>query len=452
MTSPESNVENRSLSALLELESMARRAESEKALQFLMVNETRRLLNFRQAFLFSKKGTTKGATRYQVEAASSLSLVDRDSPMVTWLELFASRRFRDIDTDEVLQIDAAALPEEDQQTSESLSFQHVIWCPLRLSDGLVIGGIWLARETPWLDNELVLIKRLCETYAHAWAALVGRSNLAGTSSRQRWLIGAAFAALVVISLLPVRLSTIAPAETVALDPAIVSAPMDGVIKALVVSPNTPVNQGDVLFQYEDTNLRNAYEIALQARNVATARLRQASQGAFRDDASRGQVALLQAELSLKETELAYAAELLQQVEVRADKAGLLVYSEASDWVGKPVIVGERVMEIVDTEQVQFRISLPVDDAIVLGDGAKVEVFLHAQPLKSIGATVTKTSYNAYLTPESVLAYRVDAEITETGAGARIGLQGSARVYGEKVSVFFYVFRRPISALRQLFGI
>lgn len=440
-----STVDNQNVSALLELEAMARRAESEKALQFLIVNETRRLLNYRQALLFSSQGETS----FHAEAASSLSMIDKDAPMITWLESFISRQTQ---LEETRQLGPDDASEEDRQRFEEFSFQHVVWCPLKLSDGLLVGGFWLARETAWQSNELILIERLCETYAHAWAALAGKKKFSGMSVRRKKIIGGVLAGLIVISLLPVRLSTIAPAEIVPLDPIIVSAPMDGVIRELPVPPNSPVAKGDVLFRYEDTNLRNSYDIAQQTLNVTTARLRQASQGAFADDSSRGQVALLQAEKSLKETELAYAKELLAQVDVTAQQDGLLVYSDASDWVGKPVVVGERVMEIVDPDRVQFRIYLPVDDAIVLQQDNQVDVFLHANPLTSIQARVSKTSYNAKLTPDNILAYRIDAEFDQPSEDARLGLQGSARVYGERVTVFFYVFRRPISALRQIFGI
>ena len=44
------------LSVLLQLEAMARAAESPKALQFIAVNETRRLVSYRQAYLFRQFG------------------------------------------------------------------------------------------------------------------------------------------------------------------------------------------------------------------------------------------------------------------------------------------------------------------------------------------------------------------------------------------------------------
>ena len=35
---------------------------------------------------------------------------------------------------------------------------------------------------------------------------------------------------------------------------------------------------------------------------------------------------------------------------------------------------------------------------------------------------------------------------------RIGLRGTAKVYGSKVSLFYYLFRKPITFMRQLIGI
>ncbi len=447
MDSPTPKTDNENLSVLLQLESMARKAESEKALQFFIVNETRRLLNYRQAFLFS----CQHSGQHRVETASSLSVVDRNSPFMTWLESTADSQFKTTEVTSAQKFDADSVPSEERKHFEDFSLPYVVYCPLLLPEGLKIGGLWLARETPWEDSELVLIERLSETYAHAWLTLVGRKQIGRNPNLRKWTF-TALAALVLVSLIPVQMSTVAPAEIVPLNPVVVSAPIDGVIKELPVPPNTSVQQGDLVFRYEDTNLRNAYEIASRAYDVTNAQLRKATQGAFQDDASRGQVALLNAELALKETELAYAQELLGQVEVTATIDGLLVYSDESDWEGKPVAIGEKIMEIVDPNQVQFRIDVPVDDAIVLVDDAEVEVFLHANPLTSIRAKVTKASFNAYLTPANVLAYRVDASFVDQTEGARLGLQGSARIYGTHVSLFFYVFRRPISAFRQFVGL
>ena len=55
--------------------------------------------------------------------------------------------------------------------------------------------------------------------------------------------------------------------------------------------------------------------------------------------------------------------------------------------------------------------------------------------------------------QDTLAYRIYADFEQTDdEKLRIGLQGTAKIYGERVSVFFYIFRRPISYVRQFFGV
>ena len=52
MSEQEQNQELVTISRLLQLESMARAAISREALSFMIVNETRRLIPYRQAYLF----------------------------------------------------------------------------------------------------------------------------------------------------------------------------------------------------------------------------------------------------------------------------------------------------------------------------------------------------------------------------------------------------------------
>lgn len=332
------------------------------------------------------------------------------------------------------------------------SLPFVIWCPLKLPDGTSMGGIWLAREKPWNDNEAKLVKRISDTFAHAWHALLGREKLKKKPHYERLILGSVLFIIASFFIIPVRISALAPVEVVAKDPLIVSAPMDGVISEIVVPPNTMVSIGTLLFKYEDTGLRNKYEITEKTLAVALAEFRKASQQAFGDPQSNAEVALLKAQVELNRSEARYAFELLNQVEVKANKNGLLIYTDKSDWVGKPVQVGEQVMQIADQENIKLRINLPVDDAIFLVEGAELKVFLDVDPLNSLEGVVTHASYEASLTPEGVLAYTIDAEFSDSGIRKRIGLQGTAKLYEERVSLFYYLFRRPISAVRQFIGV
>lgn len=438
------------LTVLLQLEAEARKAQTEKALQFLIVNETRRLLPFRQAFLLSAARTPH--SRCKVEAASSIAVIDRNAPLIRWVEDALHDAREKEPGPEVQSLDSSMCRDVIAKDWDEFSLPHVVWCPFLLPDGTFIGGLWLARESTWQESELTLIKRLCETYAHAWVTLVGKKRLARKWTVKRGVIWGVLVAAIVAMFLPVRLSTLAPVEVVAEDPVIVSAPMDGVIADIKVPPNQLVGEGELLFTYEDTNFRNEYEVAEKTLAVALAEFRKASQGAFRDAQSKADVALLKARVRLAKAERDYAREILDQVEVKALGAGLLLYTDEADWIGRPVVVGERIMEIADSDKVELRVNLSVDDAIVLNEGADVQVFLDVDPLHSLDAVVQHASYKAEVVPGDILAYRVTADLQESDASVRIGLQGTAKIYSEPVSLFFYIFRRPIGAVRQFFGI
>jgi hypothetical protein len=95
--------------------------------------------------------------------------------------------------------------------------------------------------------------------------------------------------------------------------------------------------------------------------------------------------------------------------------------------------------------------LPVEGTIVLGKGTEVEVFLNANPLRAIPAQLIHASYHASILQTNVLAYRVEAESMDPPEDIRIGWQGTAKIYGEPVTLFFHLFRRPLGVLRQILG-
>src|SRR6185437_12412881 len=99
-------------------------------------------------------------------------------------------------------------------------------------------------------------------------------------------IGLAAAALLALGLMPVRSSTIAPAQVVADSPAFVRAPFAGVVDSIAVPPNAPVHAGQVLVRLERRQLEAEYNVAAKALDVATAQYRQTSQEAIADPKAR----------------------------------------------------------------------------------------------------------------------------------------------------------------------
>ena len=79
---PVKDNDNSSLLALLKVEADARAAETEKELQFLIANESRKLARARQVFVLRRH---RGDS-FQVKAVSSLDAVDRNAPLIQWIE------------------------------------------------------------------------------------------------------------------------------------------------------------------------------------------------------------------------------------------------------------------------------------------------------------------------------------------------------------------------------
>lgn len=438
-------------SVVLALEMQARRQGTSQALSFFAVNETRKAAPYRQAFLIE---TSRGRAR--VTAISSISSVERDAPLVRSFEHVASA-FRS-----KLQDDArrkpqyfllSAFSEEDDSTRE-YPFKHLCWMPLPRRSPESDMALLLARDTPWRPHELALLEPLGDTYGHAFDALQSRKRLWRSSGKWRPAIYAAIVlGLIALMLLPVRLTALAPAEVVAASPIVVSAPVEGVIADLPVDPNTEVREGDLILTFVDTKLRNGAEVAARNAVVAEAKYRKAVQGAFGSARDNQEVAIARAELDVKKAEAAYAAEMLERASVRAKASGLLLYSSKSDWIGRPVATGERIMEIADLRKLELQVELPLADIATAKEGGRIVFYLDSDPLHPIEGTLYRISYQAAMTGEAQYAFRLLARIALDGEHPpRIGTRGTAQVYGERVSLFFYLFRRPITALRQRLGI
>lgn len=430
---------------ILQLESGIRALSQENEIRFHIVNESRRVVPFRQAFLLADP------ERPRVAAISSISLVDRNAPLVRFVESVVVALIADRGAERQAEFTLPAYSDADPEQAAEYPFPHLLWVPLKDRTGKVFSGVLFAREQNWREAEITIATRIAETYAHAWTALsgaTGRMKRKRAWLRRLWPV--AILAALAASFIPVPMTTLAPAEIVADNAEVVAAPLTGVIERIEVAPNSVVEAGQVLFRFVDTELRNEYQVAEQALLVAEAAVRKATQTSFVDPRAKRDLAIAEAELALAQAQRDYARDLLDRSVVKAKTAGLAIYGDPDDWAGRPVTTGERVLEIADPADTEVRIELAVDDSIALTEGARVRLFLDADPLNAIEARVQRSAYHAEPTPDGRLAYRVDARL-ESDEAERIGLRGTAQLYGDRVPLWFYLFRRPISALRQSTG-
>ncbi len=441
--------ENTAAAQLLNMEREARQSGSEAELRYLIVNSTRGIISYRQAFLLLKKGKKK----YVTKAVSSLSAVDRNSTFIRWIEGNVENSVRNNGDESVALVTIDQKSGNQGAESKVYPFGHFVLIPMRMRDGTVFAQLVLSKESAWTENDISAACRLVETYSHAWQALTGPGQLKKRMRSKTLTAILLGVAIVALGFLPIPLTVLAPAEVTAADPVVITAPMDAVVEKVEVRPNAIVNKGDLLFRFNDTDLRNRFDVAGQSVQVAEARYIQAQRNSFTDPAAKRDLAIALSELKLKAAEYDYAKDLLALTEVRAPKDGLIIFADKDEFTGKPVSTGERIMRLADPAKVELTIDLSVDDSIVLQDKSRVRLFMDSAPLNPVEANVISASYHARPDKDGVLSYRVVARFENEGEVAipRIGLRGTAQIHGEQVPLAYYVFRKPLSVVRQWIG-
>ncbi|WEK32357.1 MAG: HlyD family efflux transporter periplasmic adaptor subunit [Candidatus Pseudomonas phytovorans] len=438
MTAAINGVAERAFALFLGLERQARQAGSTEQLAYSMVNDGQALFGFRHAALLITG---------KVQALTGISVVEANAPFVAFVERAASKLQAAGVAGQAAPVEPSLLDAQALADWQELSAGQAFWLPLHNRQGEAFGGLWLAREHAFNPAEQALLAQLGETYAHAWQALNPVRPWRLRWPRRR--LFAVLAAALLLLLIPVRQSALAPAEVVPRGGWVVAAPLDGVIAEFLVKPNQTVAAGDLLVRFDATTLKAQADVAERTLGVAEAELKASTQRAFSDADSGARLDLLAARVEQKRAELDYARQLLARSEIHAERAGIAVFADAERWTGKPVQTGERLMQLADPTKADLRMELPVGDAVALQPGAEVALFLDSDPLHRHDAKLERAAYEAQATAAGQLAYRLDAAFVDEPP--RIGLRGTAKLYGERAPLAYYLLRRPLAAMRQGLG-
>ena len=220
--------------------------------------------------------------------------------------------------------------------------------------------------------------------------------------------------------------------------------------SFAVRPNESVKTGQLLFDFDQAPLVARYDVANQSLLTALAEYRQSAQMALNDLKSKAQLAVLQGKIEERKAEAEFLKGQLDRSHVAAPYDGIALFDDPSEWIGKPVVTGERIMRIAAPDDIEVEAWLPVADAIPFPDNAPISLFLNASPLDSVKATVRYASHDAVQRPDGSFAYRVRATLTGKTTH-RVGLKGTAKLSGEWVTIGYWISRRPIAAIRQALG-
>jgi multidrug resistance efflux pump len=400
---------------------------------FLAVDLAFSLLPYRQAALWSENAG--------VVALSGAATVDDGSPYVLWLgQVFRALGER-----------SGAFTAAD--LTATLAEPWAEWMPAHAVI-LPMGGeaLLYARDDLFADQEIALLAHLAALVNVSRRALAPRSNLSASFTTLATRKTKAIAACVILAaLFPVTGSVLAPADAVPAHPVIVRAPLDGVVDRIAVQPNDTVIEGQALFALDATALTGKLDVARSQWATAEAEYRQAAQAMVFDAKAKAQVAILAGKAEEKAADVRLMDSQLARIAVKSPRAGIAVFDDPTDWIGKPVTVGEKVMAVSDETDSEIEAWVAAADMGEIQAGAKLTLFLNTKPLSPIHATVRTITYEASARPDATIAHRVRATLAEGEAKPRLGLRGTARIDGESVPLVWWLFRKPLSTIRQFVG-
>jgi hypothetical protein len=439
------------LATLQQLTLEAGLSESLKQLTFRILNRSAGYCRYDRAALWSLSGRSP-----KLLGVSGNCDVNQQAPLVSeWRRLVGGLVNRDAPT----VIDGNALPGETgtwDRLVRRTSGLSAIWLPIRV-DGRTVAGLWLER---WAGGrfergDLTRLEALAVAYGVAWRSVARQPGrlLCQLVSRKRVTVAVVallLAAALAFVELPLRI--VAPCEVVPKDPVAVTAPLNGVIDDIPVLPGRSVEAGDLLAVYDKRVALEEMKVARQQVQIIESDLQRSRVQAFEDPAARSEIALLENRLAQEKTRLRIAQHRVDRLEVRAPVRGTLMFADPHEWRGRPVQVGERLMMIVDPERTKLRVWLPEQDNVRFDPDRLLTVILDSDPSTSRPATLRFLSNHCQVNSEGIPCFRAEADWVDREQGTKMGLQGTAVLYGERVPLGYWLVRRPLAALRRFIGV
>lgn len=443
--------QNRDLLTLLFLTKRLQQISTSSELEFFLVNEACQLHDYFQASLWLR---WRG-----VVAVSGVSQVSQQTPFADWLNALSKQlpvtgQLVSVQTNlELIQSNESALDWR-QFVPEHLIFVELP--PILQFEG---GYLFIHSQQAFDPHFCQLLDNLLESWVSRYVELCQVSAMQrarkswvevwNNRKRRNWAIAAVLAFLV----FPVRMSVLAPAELIALNPSVVRAPMDGIIGKVYVVPNQKVEPEDKLFDFDETNLGSQKSIALSELETARASYRQAAQQALMDEASKSKLPVLREKVEEKLARLEWLEKLNARAGILAPQSGVVLLNNPDEWNGRSVVTGERILVIAQPDSVQIEAWISSGDLIELTQGAQAKVYLDAHPLSPVLGQLKSISLNSEMKPDGTLGYRARFAVSDTlDPAVRIGHRGTARLSGNYVPLAYWLIRKPLAALRGHLGL
>lgn len=423
---------------LLNAEQKIRTAENLHSAAYLFASACAELLNFSDVYLFipGKSGKLK------IFSSLHHPIIDKASVSVQWVNKVGLAHF----SDEVLQLSTLKLQ---VHLDEHLSFPamtcflpttHPKW---PVSTGAIIGF----RDTELNDKELLVAQHLMDIWTQTY--LVQRALTRAPWKRfgrirSKGIMVATIAVVLALSIIKTPVSTVAPFTIESSQTSIIAPLFPGIIDQVHVTANQLVTKGDVLVSLDSEGLAKERLVKQLQFELLTAERGSLQNQGLTDPSVSVRFVTAERELALLQSELEFLDYQLTETQIKAQRDGVILFDDRSDWERRSVDAGEPIMRLVAAQKLRANVTLPADNVIAID---------FSQPIKLSFDKYLFTTFLTqadYIRPDPVqdgalgLVYIVHAKIPQEiyDTGVVLGDVGKARIYGEQRSLLYQIVRRP----------
>lgn len=439
------------MAAINRLNLKAFNAISQKSLAFIILNETIQGIKYDRASLYEMQHR-----KPRLLGVSGQADQNKDSRLVKqWIQLvkaIKNPKEAQIITEEALYDEQELWTEYKKNVNAS-----VVWLPI-LYQGRLLLGLWLevfdSNPMPNTEDALkFLMAYLTPAYASAWKKFSPKymDKTRHFIGKKQFLIASSLLLLFLL-LFKVPLRIVAPCEVVASNPILITAPLEGIIKEIKVNPGDIVKEGDVLVEYDKRIPLRNLRIAQKEVEILEAEFTRSRTLGLDDKKSRTELGINQLKLQKEKVNLSLAKWQASQLTIRSPVFGIVMLDNPDAWRGKPVQVGEKILSVDDPTKTKLKIWIPEDDNVILNPDNLVKIYLNIDPEDSYYAILTYIANESSINDEHLPSFVAEAKWKEQPEGVKLGLKGTAILYGEKVSLFYYLIRKPWAKVRNFFGV
>ena len=263
-----------------------------------------------------------------------------------------------------------------------------------------------------------------------------RRFMAMDKRRRTVRLAAVVAVVLILVLVPMPMRVAGDAQVGADQTQYVRAERDGVVQTVLVHEGQRVFPGTPLALMADWSER-ANLAGVQARyNTAMAQMAQALVN--NDATAAGQ---RQLEASFLRGELQRATDEMQRMTLRSEISGVVATPHVEDIAGRKLSLGDPIMELVSTNDVEVDVALPERDIPLVRQGDAARVKLESFPTQTFAGRVTVLSPAGEVVGDS-RAFYARIMVPNPGGALRPGMQGYGKVRTGLRPLGYVLFRDP----------